>query len=158
MLWFAVFWLTITLTGSLITGLICQTWNTCKYVHFAVKLRYTVKTLKETTNHNLLLLLLLVVEFLMLVWFFSLPHYNVPEIHVYVVFGYENDGMIMSLKQCKIKFKARIKLNHNIHVYINLVIAVSKFHSKGKSQQQMKEMTVCSITVNIYLFLFVTEV
>ena len=74
------------------------------------------------------------------------------------VLGYDNDCMIMSLKQCKIKFKARIKLNHNIHVYINLVIAVSKFHSKGKSQQQMKEMTLCSITVNIYLLLFVTEV
>ena len=64
----------------------------------------------------------------------------------------------MSLKQCKIKFKASFKLNHNIHENINLVITVSKFHSKGKSQQQMKEMTVCSITVNIYLFLFVTEV
>ena len=29
--------------------------------------------------------------------------------------GYDNNCMIMSLKQCKIKFKARIKLNHNIH-------------------------------------------
>ena len=152
-MWLAVFWLKITLTGSLITGLICQTWNTCKYVHFAVKFRCTVKMLKQTTTFSFCLLLSF------LCWFdFSLPHYNIPEIHVYVVFGYENDCTIVSLKQCKIEFKARIKLNHNIHVHTSLVIAVSNFHSRQKSQQQMKEMSVCSITVNIYLFLFVTEV
>ena len=149
-MWFAVFWLKITLTGSLITGLICQTWNTCKYVHFAVKFRCTVKMLKQTTTFSFCLLLSF------LCWFdFSLPHYNIPEYMYMLCLGMR---MTVSLKQCKIKFKARIKLNHNIHIHISLVIAVSNFHSRQKSQQQMKEMSFCSITVNIYLFLFVTEV
>ena len=58
---FPVSSLKITLTGSLITGLICQTWNTCKYVHIAVKLRYTVKNLNkpQTTPFNFYRCLLL---------------------------------------------------------------------------------------------------
>ena len=141
-------------------------------MHFAVTLRYTVKTLKNKPQLSTSIAACFWVSYAGLI--FYLPQYDIPEIHIYVVvqfylwfkllllfslvFGYDNDCIIMSLKQCKIKFTTKIKLNHNIHVYINAVIAFSKFHSQRKSQQQMKEFTVCSITVNIYLFLFVTEV